>query len=86
MTAQELAAAGRALYGSNWRAELAHALGYADEALIVAVEAGKNPAPPEWRAKLIALAQDAALRAMDVASALIWREAEPAPEFAPRLV
>jgi hypothetical protein len=74
LTSQELAAAGEALYGANWRAELSRALGLSDQALLRAVEEGRIRAPSEWRARLIALAQDAALRAMEVASTLIWRE------------
>ncbi len=81
LTADELAHAGEALFGAQWRAPMAHVLGLADEAQIRAVEAGAMAAPPEWRARLIATAQDAAVRAMDVAAALLWREVnDPAEE------
>lgn len=75
LTPQELAATGRALYGAGWRAELARAFGVV-EAEIVGVESGRRPAPAEWRAKLIALAQDVALRALEAANNLLWREAQ----------
>ena len=71
LTAKELAAAGQALYGANWRMELARVFGLEDEALLRAVEAGRMEAPPDWRAHLIALAQDQAVRAMAVANALL---------------
>lgn len=96
LTSAELVRAGEALYGAHWRAELARAFGLADEAPIRAVEAGRVNAPLTWRAQLIALAQDAALRAMDVAGSLLWQEAAsasdasakaaPQPAYAPRLV
>jgi hypothetical protein len=79
LTPQELAAAGQALYGAAWRAELARAL-EASETDIVMVESGRVEAPAEWRAKLIALAQDLALRALEMASNLLWRDGEDAPE------
>jgi hypothetical protein len=90
LTAAELADAGQALFGVHWRGELARALGLADDSLIRAVESGRMEAPAEWRARLIAIAQDAALRAMDAASALLSyeiRSEEAAPGYAtPRLV
>ena len=82
LTARELAIAGRALYGADWRGELAAALDLSDEKLIRAVEAGMVEAPGSWRARLIALAQDAALRAMQAASSLLWREEDLAVDTA----
>jgi hypothetical protein len=82
LTAQELAAAGQALYGSGWRVALAHALGVS-RTDIVKVESGREVAPEGWRAKVVALAQDMALRALDAASTLLWRDgdlAEPSAE------
>lgn len=78
LSPRELANAGYALFGANWRAELAQAFGLEDEGRIHDVEAGRETAPPDWRARLIALAQDAALKAMDVASTLIWSETRAA--------
>lgn len=81
LTAAELAQAGEALFGVEWRAPMARALGLADDAPLRAVESGAMAAPPEWRARLIETAQDAAVRAMDVAAALLWREVkDPASE------
>lgn len=77
LTALELVTAGRALYGADWRAELALALELPDEKLLRAVEAGMIEAPASWRARLIGLAQDTALRAMQAASSLLWRDEEP---------
>jgi hypothetical protein len=74
LTAEELALSGRVLFGVHWRAEMARALGLADESLIRAVEAGREPAPDEWRARLIAMAQDLALNAMETASRLLQVE------------
>jgi hypothetical protein len=73
LTALELASAGHTLFGTHWRAELAVRFDLPDDALIRAVEAGAAEAPSCWRARLIAAAQDMALRAMDAASALLWR-------------
>jgi hypothetical protein len=73
LTPQELATTGQALFGSGWRAALAHAFGVS-QAEITAVESGKKAAPEHWRAQLIALAQSMALRALDAANNLIWRE------------
>jgi hypothetical protein len=73
LTPQELAAAGEALYGAGWRAQLADAFGV-PELDIVRVERGQAAAPRDWRARLVMLAQDAALRALDAASTLLWRE------------
>ena len=76
ITPLELAAAGQALYGASWRNELSRILGV-DENDIVMVESGTVLAPREWRARLIALAQDRALRAMEMAADLMWRAAGP---------
>lgn len=81
LTASELVTAGRALYGADWRGDLTRALELTDDKLIRAVEAGMVEAPSSWRARLIALAQDAALRAMQAASALLWRDEEPAGDM-----
>jgi len=89
MTPQELAAAGQALYGASWRRPMAKALG-ASEKEIALVESGQTPAPAGWRAQLVALAQDMALRALEAASNLLWRDADPAaagdpdPSYPPR--
>jgi hypothetical protein len=45
------------------------------EAEIVAVESGRATAPHCWRDQLIAVAQDTALRALEAANNLLWREA-----------
>jgi len=75
LTPLQLAEAGEALFGRGWRAALAHAFGVT-ETDIVTVEAGQVAAPAEWRAKLVAVAQDIALRAMDTAGSLLWFEDE----------
>lgn len=75
LTPQELGATGRALFGAGWRAELACTFSVAEEE-IVRVESGRAPAPREWRAQLIALAQDVALRALEAANNLLWRESQ----------
>lgn len=72
LTSRELAATGQALFGPAWRAALAHAFAVT-EADITAVERGQ-PAPREWRPKLIALAQETAVKALEAASNLLWRE------------
>lgn len=54
---------GQALYGK---------LGIA-EAELALVESGCAPAPGEWRAKLIALAQQTAFKALESASSLLCR-------------
>lgn len=77
---EELVCAGRALYGAHWRTELAAALGLADDTMIRAVETGVIRGPGAWRARLIALAQEAALRAMDTANALLCREEDQSSE------
>ena len=74
LSAAELTEAGQALFGPHWRQEMALALGLDDDALIGEVESGRLPAPPEWRAQLVAIAQDCALRAMEVASTLLWQD------------
>jgi len=91
LSPRELIEAGVALYGANWRSELARRLGLPDDSQIRAVEQGRLRAPAAWRGQIIALAQDAALRAMDVASSLIWRDrgdedALPARAEAPQLI
>lgn len=73
LSPQELARTGQALYGPGWRAALAHAFAVT-EAEIVAVESGREIAPEEWRAQLIGLAQDMALRALQAANDLLWRD------------
>lgn len=62
--------AGQALFGAGWRTELARALGVT-EGEVARAELGVSRSPPEWRAKLIALAQDSALRALETASNLL---------------
>lgn len=90
LSADELAQAGEALFGADWRMPMARALGLPDDAAIRAVEAGRMEAPAEWRARLIATAQDTAVRAMDIAGVLLWRESEEKPSAAsystPRLL
>lgn len=71
LTAEELVRTGEALFGAGWRSAFAQLLADGDEALIRAVEAGRQAAPLQWRELLIAASQDAALRAMDAASALL---------------
>jgi hypothetical protein len=75
LTPQELEATGLALYGADWRGRLAEALGVTKRQL-TQVESGKAATPAEWRPRLIALAQDTALRAMEAASELLWRHGE----------
>lgn len=85
LTPDELASAGQALFGAGWRGELARAFGVS-ETDIARVEAGRTEAPPTWRAELVALAQDMALRALETASTLLWRVTETedeAPGYAP---
>lgn len=88
LTARELATTGQALFGPSWRAALAHAFAVT-EADIAAVERGL-PAPREWRARLVMLAQEMAVKALDAASNLLSREpvGHEAPQsaaMAPRL-
>lgn len=73
LTPLELAAAGQALFGVHWRGEMARRLGVT-EAEIRLIEKGMVAVPPEWRARLIALAQDVSLRAMQIAAELMWDE------------
>lgn len=73
LTPQELAVTGQALFGAGWRTELARTFGIS-ETQIVMVESGRAQAPGEWRAKLVQLAQDTALRALEAANNLMWRE------------
>jgi len=74
LSPQELTATGQTLYGPGWRAALAQAFDVT-EAEIVAVESGRAVAPEGWRALLIALAQDMALRSLEAANNLLWRDA-----------
>lgn len=67
---QDIAAVGQILFGSGWRSELARVLGVA-EVEVVQVECGLASAPEEWRGKLIALAQDFAVRALEAANTLL---------------
>ena len=87
LTPQELAKTGQAVFGPCWRAALAHAFGV-NEAAIVLVESGSAEAPAEWRPQLIALAQDMALRSLEAANNLLWRdvaeEAPQQPRYAPQ--
>lgn len=78
LTPHELAEAGQALYGPAWREELARAFGVS-RAEVVRVEKGRAAAPRHWRATLVALAQDAALRALQAASMLLWCEERATP-------
>jgi len=88
LSPQELAATGQALYGPGWRTALAQAFSVT-EAEIVAVESGKAAAPDGWRALLIGLAQDMALRSLEAANNLLSRAAgvddrAPQPLYAPQ--
>lgn len=85
LSPHELAKTGQALYGPGWRTALAHAFGVS-ESEIVAVESGVCEAPAEWRAHLIGLAQDMAVRALDAAKNLLWRDAgaDEMPLYAPQ--
>ncbi|MBL8536679.1 MAG: hypothetical protein JNM59_04685 [Hyphomonadaceae bacterium] len=74
---------GRTLFGAGWRHELALRLG-ASEDHIVRVESGVEPAPEAWRGKLIAMAQDFAVRALEVANALLASAANDADVAPPR--
>ncbi len=85
LTAEELVRTGEALFGAHWRSELARLLANGDEALLRAVEAGRQAAPQDWRALLIAASQDVALRAMDAASALLSTDEEIAQSPAYRV-
>lgn len=85
MTAEELVRTGEALFGAGWRSALAQLLADGDEALIRAVEAGRLAAPLPWRERLIAASQDAALRAMDAASALLSFDEPPEQQPAYRV-
>jgi len=77
---KELVATGQTLFGADWRAELSRALGLPDERFLRAVEAGVEQAPADWRQRLISIAQDQAMKAMDAASSLLWRGEDRAPE------
>jgi transcriptional regulator with XRE-family HTH domain len=67
---QDVAAVGQILFGSGWRSELARVLGVSENE-IVQVECGLASAPDDWRGKLIALAQDFAVRALEAANTLL---------------
>lgn len=73
LTPLELAAAGQALFGVHWRGEMARRLGVT-EAEVRLIERGAMPVPQAWRARLIGLAQDVSLRAMQIAAELTWDE------------
>jgi hypothetical protein len=73
LTPLELVAAGQALFGLHWRGEMARRLGVT-EAEIRLIEKGVMAVPPAWRARLIGLAQDVSLRAMQIAAELMWDE------------
>lgn len=73
LTPLELAAAGQALFGAHWRGELARRLGVT-EAEVRLIERGMMAVPPSWRSRLIGLAQDVSLRAMQIAAELMWDE------------
>ncbi len=75
LSGRELASAGRALFGVRWREELASVLG-CSERFVADVEKGLVTAPGRWRAQVIGLAQDAALRALETASNLLISEAD----------
>lgn len=85
LTPKQLADVGQALFGAGWRAALAGAFAISETDNVM-VESGQKSAPHQWRAKLVALAQDRALRAMDAASSLLWREeGDPrTPLYAPQ--
>jgi len=83
LTPQELTIAGEALYGPGWRRELARAFG-ASEVYLHSVESGCSPAPTHWRAVLVGLAQDMALRALETASNLLSREESDVTVSEPR--
>jgi hypothetical protein len=75
LNGRELASAGRALFGVRWREELASVLG-CSERFIADIEKGQAIAPSAWRAQVIGLAQDVAVRAMETASNLLMGEAD----------
>jgi len=75
LSGRELASAGRALFGGRWREEIASVLG-CSEAFVADVEKGHVKAPAVWRALVIGIAQDAALRALETASNLLMGEAD----------
>jgi hypothetical protein len=76
----ELAAAGEALYGRDWRAALCDVLNVTTTELAM-VECGQLPAPEAWRAVLVNLAQEIAYRALEAASALLACNATGAEEM-----
>lgn len=85
LSPDELASAGQALFGAGWRSQLAQALGVTESEVTMAALGVSRP-PPEWRAKLIALAQDNALRAMETAGNLLcFGEDAPRPTCQPPL-
>jgi len=83
LTPSELVSTAETLYGQRWRSALAEAF-EVSEAEIVMVESGRTIAPPQWRAKLIALAQELALRSLEAANNLIWRESADEQASAPQ--
>ncbi len=85
LTSQELTTTGQSLYGADWRAALARAFAVS-EADIILVESGQALAPEEWRAQIIALAQDMALRALEAANNLLWRDVTEEPVQQPLYV
>lgn len=86
LTPDELVEAGRALFGPSWRPELARVLDVS-EGDVAEVEFGITVAPSEWRARVIAQAQEVAFQALQTANNLLWGECEitgePPPVFAP---
>lgn len=82
LTPEELATAGQTLFGPTWRGELARLFGVS-EGEVTRAELGMQIPPHEWRAKLIGVAQDAALRALEIASNLLWVEGRAFSEAVP---
>jgi hypothetical protein len=74
----ELTSAGQALFGASWRRDVARVLGVS-EGEITRAELGLLTAPADWREKLIGLAQDSALRALETASNLLCPETQAPP-------
>lgn len=74
ITPHELAVAGEALYGHDWRNALVRILNATDTELAL-VECGKLPAPHAWRGVLVSVAQEAAYRALEAASTLLSYQA-----------
>lgn len=74
ITPQELAAAGMALYGHDWRTALLPILN-ATETELAMVECGHTSAPHAWRAILVQVAQEVAYRALEAANTLLSYQA-----------